>query len=120
MPMTNTNPHRQVIYQDNSLSSFITGIALGAVAALLLGTKEGRILTRKLKKNISSLTEDIKPFLDDLPPKAQNFVDNLKNQNNDLTPLPPDLAPPTPPSDLTSRLHRNNPPPTFTQRGKPL
>lgn len=118
--MTNSRLDRQIIYQDNSLSSFITGVAIGAIAALLLGTKEGRVLTRKLKENLSSLTEEIKPFLDDLPPKAHNLVENLKRQNNDLTPLPPDLAPPAPPSDLSSRLHRDNPPPTFTQRGKPL
>ena len=118
--MKNTNRDRQIIYQDNSLSSFITGVVIGAVAALLMGTKEGRILTSKLKKNLSSLAEEIKPFLDDLPPKTHNLVENLKSQKTDLTPLPPDLIPPAPPSNLVSRLHRNNPSPTFTQGGKPL
>jgi len=117
----NSNPNRQVIYHDNSLSSFITGIALGAIGALMLGTDEGRQLTKKLKKNLSKLSKELEPVLEDLPQKTQEFVNNVRNEAQNLTPLPPDLRPQHPGAGVASRLHRGSSSgTTFTQGGKPL
>lgn len=117
----NSNPNRQVIYHDNSLSAFITGIVFGGVAALMLGTDEGRTLTKKLKKNLSRLTKDIQPHLEDLPEKTQHFVETVRTQAQNLTPLPPELRQSPPDPDVAGRLHRaDNSSTTFTQGGKPL
>ncbi len=106
----------KVIYHDNSLSSFITGIAFGAVAALMLGTEEGRELTQKLKKNLSHLAKNLEPQLQNLPQKAQTFVETVRDVQN-LTPLPPELRPPQN-NPVAGRLHRSGT--TFTQSGRPL
>lgn len=111
--MKTSNPPTKVVYHDNSLSSFVTGLAFGAVAALILGTEEGRQLTKKLKKNLSEVTKDLEPNLQNLPQKTTSFVNTVREFAQDInaqTQTPPNLA---------SRLHRT-PGTTFTQQGRPL
>jgi uncharacterized membrane protein YebE (DUF533 family) len=111
--MMNSKDHK-VIYRDSTLSSFVTGAVIGATAALMLGTKDGRKLTQKLQKSLSKLAQDFKPQIDELAQKASETVSTIKTRTQGLTPLPPELRPPS----VTDRLHRTGP--SFTQKGKPL
>lgn len=89
--------------RENSLSAFVTGVAFGAVTALLVGTKKGRDLLNSLLEN----TQDI----------PQLLKDHLHSSSTTST------QPSTPQKQVLTKLKRK-PQPTntksFTQNGQPL
>lgn len=79
-------------HQENSLSSFITGAAVGAVAALLLGTQKGREVSRELYKEAKNLAKDLEPNLkntfseketDQLDKPKKAVLNKLKRNTSD-------------------------------------
>lgn len=92
-------------HQENSLSSFITGAAVGAVAALLLGTQRGREVTRELYKEAKKLAKDLDPNLKDA--FSKNDQEKLDK----------------PKKEVLNKLNRNNTnsdSSSFTKNGQPL
>lgn len=90
---------------DNSLSSFVAGVATGAIIALLLGTEKGRQLAREFFKEAQDLTRYFKP--DSSEPSSQRRQPHS----------------PPPQRQVLNRLKRNTSstkPSSFTKDGQPL
>ncbi len=92
-------------HQENSLSSFFTGAAVGAVAALLLGTQRGREVSRELYKEAKKLAKDLDPNLKEV------FSENRHQEVE------------KPKKTVLNKLKRNNSNSnlsSFTKNGQPL
>lgn len=76
-------PKNENIGIDHSFSVFSLGLVIGAVGALLLGTKEGR----KLTKEILSTLPEIK--LSDTLEEAKEAVENVKEKIEETISPPP-------------------------------
>ena len=88
---------------DSSFSSFMFGLTLGVIGALLLGTEEGRKTARKLLNSdlFQQIGSQIRPPIENLPDQPTGF--------NEYPPPPP---------PLTNRPART--PTYFTSDGEPL
>lgn len=92
---------------DSSFGSFMFGLTLGVIGALLLGTEEGRKTARKL---LNSLSEGLEKN-EDLLQEAKNVAGQAIRSY-----LPDESPPPSPP--LTNRPART--PTYFTSGGESL
>jgi uncharacterized membrane protein YebE (DUF533 family) len=79
---------------DHSFSVFSLGLVIGAVGALLLGTREGRKLTREILNTLPEVK------IGDTLEEAKETVENIKEKIEEVvTPPPP---PPLPKWPTTS------------------
>ncbi len=107
---------------DNSFSTFMFGITLGVIGSLMLGTQEGRKITRQVLHSISTGIEENEDLFTEAKDIARNAFHEIESQFKtppylaDQPPVSDEGAPPLPP--LTNRP---KPAPTyFHQNGEPM
>ncbi len=104
---------------DGSFGSFMFGLTLGVVSALLLGTEEGRKTARKLLNSMSEgleknedLFREAKDTVSQIGSHVAPPVESLSDQSTGFNEFPP------PPPPLTNRPART--PTYFTSGGESL
>jgi len=111
------NPkQRPVVYhQTNSLSSFIAGAFVGALAALALSTKEGRSTAKDLLNSLKDFSEEAIDSTQDL---IQKSASPMHSPTHPLDTKPPSMED----QNIINRLRRQPPSSSsfFTQNGKSL
>ncbi len=102
------DPHNQTVI-DNSFSTFMFGLTIGVVGAMLLGTEEGRQVTRKLLKSLSEGIERNEDLFQGAKNVARQAIteieDQFKSQPASLPDQPARSAnePPPPPPPFFNR-----------------
>lgn len=94
---------------DNSFSTFMFGLTLGIVGTVLLGTEEGRKVSRKLLQSAGETLEKNEDLFQEAKDVASQTVHEIKNQFGE---------PPPPPPPLTNRPRPT--PNYFESHGSPL
>ncbi len=115
------DPKSQVV--ENSFSTFMFGLTLGIAGAVLLGTEEGRQVTRKVLKSLSEGLEKNEDLFQEAKNVAHQAVAEIETQFKPKdTSLPdqptrftePPLPPPPPflnrPHSAPSYFHSNGNP----------
>lgn len=68
----------------NPILLILTGIAVGAVAGLLLAPEEGAKTRKKLFKKAKKYKETFEDKFDEYKEKAADFTDNIEGAAHDL------------------------------------
>jgi len=97
---------------DNSLGSFMFGLTIGVLGALLLGTEDGRKTARKLLHSMSEGLEKNEDFFQEAKDIVTSPAESLPDQPTGFNEYPP------PPPPLTNRPART--PTYFTSGGESL
>lgn len=108
---------------DSSFGSFMFGLTLGVIGALLLGTEEGRKTARKLLNSMSEGLEKNEDLLQEVKTIASQAVSQIGSQIKPPSESLPDQSTsfneyPPPPPPLTNRPART--PTYFTSGGESL
>lgn len=105
---------------DSSFSTFMFGLTIGVVGSLLLGTEEGRKITKKILHSVAEGIEENEDFFIEAKKIARDTFEQIetKFKTPDYFPNQTSEEAPPPPPPLT---HRSKPTPTFfEQNGAPL
>jgi len=108
---------------DNSFSTFMFGLTLGIVGAVLLGTEDGRKVSRKLLSSLSSGLEKNEDLFQEAKNVASQAVKEIENQFTQPQSYLPDqptssYEPPPPPPPYSPRPRTS--PTYFHSNGTPL
>jgi len=91
--MTQSNQSKPIL--DNSFSAFIAGLTVGIAGALLLGTEEGKKISKKaldsIPEDITKLFSETKPEPVSPPPQVTPSPNTFAS--NEAPPPPPPLPP---------------------------
>ncbi len=109
--------------KDDSFSTFMLGLTFGVVATILLGTEEGRKVSKKLLESTGQTLEKNEDLFQEAKNVASQAVHEIRNQFRQPQSYLPDQPttryeppPPTPP-----HTNRPRPNPTyFESNGNPL
>lgn len=114
-------PVAQVKAMDSSFSTFMFGLTVGIVGSLLLGTEDGRKVTRKILHSVAEGIEENEDFFRQAKNIARDTFEQIetKFKTPDYYPNQTSEEIPPPPPPLTSR---GKPTPTFfhNAEGAPL
>jgi len=108
---------------ENSFSTFMFGLTLGIVGTILLGTEEGRKVSRKLLQSAGETLEKNEDLFQEAKNVASQAVHEIENQFRQPQSYLPDqpttrYEPPPPPPPYTNRPRPN--PTYFESNGNPL
>jgi len=105
---------------DSSFSTFMFGLTVGIVGSLLLGTKEGRVITKKVLKSVSEGVEENEDLFQEAKHIAREVFHQVESHFKTPESFPDQTnESPPPPPPLTG--HRRPQAPTyFEQDGTPL
>lgn len=107
---------------DNSFSTFMFGMTLGIVGTILLGTEEGRKVSRKLLQSAGETLEKNEDLFQEAKNVASQAVHEIENQFKEPQSYLPDQPvrheSPPPPVPYTNRPRPN--PTYFESNGDPL
>lgn len=101
---------------DNSLSTFMFGLTVGIVGALLLGTKEGQKITKQLLSTVSEGIDSNSDLLENAKKLATSAVTQIGQYTKSETYLPDqptkltESPPPPPPYIQPTRSNSSFPP----------
>lgn len=117
-----SDPRDQPIV-DNSFSTFMFGLTLGIVGTILLGTEEGRKVSRKLLQSAEETLEKNEGLFQEAKNVASQAVHEIENQFRRPQPYLPDqpTAKYEPPPPLPPHINRPRSNPSyFESNGNPL
>lgn len=95
---------------DNSFSTFMFGLTLGVIGTVLLGTEEGRKVSRKLLQSVGDTMEKNEDLIQEAKNVASQAVHEIENQFRQ----PQSYLP-----DQPAHHEAPPPPPPYTNRPRP-